>query len=397
MTEAERLPASLLDLIYEVANSAIGAPTVLDAVQTALDGIRSFHRWRIGHAYRLGTSGRFWIPLPTWSLDPEIEAAAAPFVEATMSRRIGAREALWAERARRGEPHWVEDLRSEERWQRPCVHSLGLRFAAFFPVPVQDEPIAVLEFFCDVPTPREPLFVQTVRNITLLLGQTLERNQLKRQIVDLTEGDARRLAAELHDNLGQQIAGAGMLAESLAGALRRRGAPELDNAEHLVGALSTAREQLRNVAHGLRPVDVVPGELEGALRTLARGVSTLYGIACDLEVEHGVRVEDSRAATHLFRIAQEAIHNAAVHGRATRVALQLGWQGDHAQLSVRDNGGGMPQEASRGTGMGLRIMHYRAGLIGGWLAVETSSRGTTVRCTLPADRVAVPPGGALTP
>ena len=92
-------------------------------------------------------------------------------------------------------------------------------------------------------------------------------------------------------------------------------------------------------------------------------------------------IEDNGIATHLYRIAQEAIHNAIKHGRASHVSVTLASSGDHT-LTISDDGLGLPTEFSGGQGMGLRIMKYRAGMIGGRISIgAVQCNGTKVACT----------------
>jgi signal transduction histidine kinase len=94
-----------------------------------------------------------------------------------------------------------------------------------------------------------------------------------------------------------------------------------------------------------------------------------------------VLIEDNGIATHLYRIAQEGIHNAIKHGRATHVTVTLA-NSDAPTLTISDDGLGLPAEFSSSKGMGLRIMKYRAGMIGGRLSIGAGqNNGTKVVCT----------------
>ena len=90
---------------------------------------------------------------------------------------------------------------------------------------------------------------------------------------------------------------------------------------------------------------------------------------------------------HLYRIAQEATHNAIRHGRAGRVTIRLTGGDDGVALTVTDDGVGLPDDAAEHGGMGLRIMHHRANTIGARLDVRRRARGgTEVACLLPQRR-----------
>ena len=96
---------------------------------------------------------------------------------------------------------------------------------------------------------------------------------------------------------------------------------------------------------------------------------------------------DPEAATHLFRIAQEAIQNAIRHGGATAIEIALDFAGHEAALAIFDNGSGLPDPVSAKLprGMGWKIMHHRAALLGGAISFVPghSGRGLGIRCTFP--------------
>jgi signal transduction histidine kinase len=87
---------------------------------------------------------------------------------------------------------------------------------------------------------------------------------------------------------------------------------------------------------------------------------------------------DNFTATHLYRIAQEAVNNAIKHGKAQRIEMSLTGENEDVRLKVLDNGIGIGDERGSGPGMGLRIMDYRAGLIGAAVQVAPSSDGGTL-------------------
>jgi signal transduction histidine kinase len=109
----------------------------------------------------------------------------------------------------------------------------------------------------------------------------------------------------------------------------------------------------------------------------------MNGILCAFDCAAPVPLASNAAATHLFRIAQEAVHNAIKHGNARRVIISLHQRGS-IDLSIQDDGIGINHKARDAVGSGLRIMAYRARIIGGTLAITPASpTGTLVRCTLP--------------
>jgi signal transduction histidine kinase len=182
--------------------------------------------------------------------------------------------------------------------------------------------------------------------------------------------------------LCQQIAATGMLTATLVKRLRGQDSPLAEIAGRIVTTLSRAGDDAHAMARGLLPVQVEADGLMVALAALARRTQEMQGVACDFECAAPVPVQSNTIATYLFRIAQEAIHNAIKHGKARHIVVTLTGQAG-VTLTVFDDGVGIPPEARRAGGSGLRIMAYRARVIGATLSVEPiASGGTRIRCAL---------------
>ena len=121
---------------------------------------------------------------------------------------------------------------------------------------------------------------------------------------------------------------------------------------------------------------------------LAASTESASGIACSFQCSARVRIENNHVATHLYRIAQEAVTNALRYADAQLIVIELAAHSSELRLSIRDNGIGLLSEGDT-EGFGLRIMKYRAGLMGGSLCIQAEpNEGTQVTCTLPFnDRV----------
>jgi signal transduction histidine kinase len=119
-----------------------------------------------------------------------------------------------------------------------------------------------------------------------------------------------------------------------------------------------------------------------ALKDLARRTETIFKIHCDFHCPIPIFIEDNNLATHLYRIAQEAIHNAVKHGKAEQIDLHLTKEGRQMSLIIQDNGRGFPQDNKNISGIGLYIMKYRARMIDAKLAVKGHpSHGTVLTCS----------------
>ena len=201
----------------------------------------------------------------------------------------------------------------------------------------------------------------------------LEYSQrLEREIVQISEDERRRIGQDLHDGICQYLAGIGCAAASLQTSLLRSGmSAEAAAAEEIAILLTDGVVQTRDLARGLVPVQMDDAGLASALEELANSVSRLQRIDCQFVPATPEPLPAAPVATHLYRIAQEAIANATRHGAAQRVRVHL----ERAQLRIADNGKGLSSSAPRTDGMGLRIMEYRARLIGGNLRIGPSATG----------------------
>lgn len=217
-----------------------------------------------------------------------------------------------------------------------------------------------------------------------LRGQIAARRQLEEEILRISEREQRRIGQDLHDDLGQQLAGAWMMADVLARTLAGRGAPEQEAARKLCTLLGSSLNHTRALARGLSPVAPEQGGLGAALKNLAERSTDLFGIRCQFEARAEITLEDQRSAIHLYRIAQEAINNSVRHGRSQNVVVRLSKQRSKAVLSVTDDGTGIKDPSAKHDGMGLRIMRYRSEMIAGTLEIKKSAKGgTCVTCVFP--------------
>ena len=139
------------------------------------------------------------------------------------------------------------------------------------------------------------------------------------------------------------------------------------------------------MSHGLSPAAVRHRELGGALQLLAETIRTNFRTACVCQAAGDIRVTDAEKQMHLFRIAQEAVNNALRHGRPKQIKLSLQRHDEHhCVLKIENDGIGLPKGKNGSDGIGLRVMDYRANLIGGSLKVQNGRRGgVCVTCQFP--------------
>jgi PAS domain S-box-containing protein len=215
----------------------------------------------------------------------------------------------------------------------------------------------------------------------LLEKEVAERARLEREVIEICAREERRIAYDLHDGVGQQLVGIGLYAKLLEEQLRAERPSEADKASVIVKLINDAARQTRLTARTLEGADGV-GDLKAALRSLAASASQNCSIKATVTAEGSSLPISPPVAAQLYRIAQEAVHNAVEHGPAREVQINLAFNHEVLMLTIRDDGKGFDSNAN-GHGMGLRIMRYRAQCIGGSCEVQSSSEGTVVSCRVP--------------
>jgi signal transduction histidine kinase len=214
-------------------------------------------------------------------------------------------------------------------------------------------------------------------------SKELEREALQREVLAIAGREQRQIGQELHDGVGQDLTGLGLMAQSLAQRLPEPAA-EKRIALRLIAGLDSVHQQVRELSRGLIPVHVESRGLSAALDDLAARTTEASGISVTAECPEWVEPPDHATATQLFRIAQEAVSNAVRHGRPRHIRLTLLNEPNGLRLRIRDDGIGIQGGPRQSNGLGLRIMQYRAGQIGGALQIGPSpGGGTVVSCTLP--------------
>ena len=215
------------------------------------------------------------------------------------------------------------------------------------------------------------LFTGIVRDIS-------ERRSLEREMLAVADENQRRIGQDLHDSVGQELTGLGLMAESLAETLPDKSSATAQTALKIISRTRSAMKQVRALSLGLIPVEVDAEGLMAALADLAARTATVSDLKCSFECDDPVLVENNTTATHLYQIAQEAVANALKHGGPRHVYIVLRGDERSVALTVRDDGVGIAPSLPRPGGMGLKIMQYRAGLINAMLTIGPAERGGTV-------------------
>lgn len=220
-------------------------------------------------------------------------------------------------------------------------------------------------------------WVTVRRNVT-------ELRRLERTVLETSHRERHRVATELHEGLGQTLAGLGL---ALVGVQRdvARERPDLGaRIGAVLASLQEATASCRSYAEDLSLSTLGREGLTNGLHHAARRVERLHALTCRTRLDAAVALAvPPIAAPELCRIAQEALENVARHARTRTCTLSLQDQGGVADLCIADDGIGFDAAAFDGPGLGLKLMRYRAAQIGARLVVDAApGRGTRVHCRL---------------
>ena len=219
--------------------------------------------------------------------------------------------------------------------------------------------------------------------------------EMEREILSISEREQQRIAQDLHDDLCQQLSGIHFLTHTLARRLADTSRAEGAEAAKIAESVRDALEKTRELSRGLSPMTVEADSLAAAFQRLCARIENMFRRKCVFHGQSSILLPAPGAGIHLYRIAQEAVNNAVRHGQASRIDITLAAKRDKLILKIRDNGRGLPLRPENGKGMGLRVMQYRASMLGGSLVVQQATAGgTEVVCSVAAKKRLTPAGKA---
>lgn len=232
------------------------------------------------------------------------------------------------------------------------------------------------------------LFISRIdhaNKFTLVLHDLRDIKRLRLEVLQATEEERIRISHDLHDCLGQDLAGMSMITRSLANEIVEKKDPWKIRFLTFSRTLDNCIQQLRGIIFTLAPMEINDGELVDALHKLARGVEQGVGLTCKVHVIGSRLARSVERDIQILRIAQEAVHNAIKHAHASTIEIQIKCVDDSLELMVSDDGIGNISCMSNDTlGKGITIMRYRANTLGGSLVIEGNvPSGLTVICRVP--------------
>lgn len=203
--------------------------------------------------------------------------------------------------------------------------------------------------------------------------------QLEKTILETEEGKRQCIGYDLHDSLGQLLTGISFKVQSLKNSLKEKMTPEYEDAAQIAFLIDKAKGEMKEIASGLSTI--VQKRDNGLLLSMEQIVSDtefIFNIPSFLKYDKPVFIYNETAIIHLYRIAQEAVTNAAKHAKPESIEISLKKEYCKVTMIIKDDGIGMPIISDRKKGMGLQSMNYRANLIGAFLDVRSGIDGGTV-------------------
>jgi two-component system sensor kinase FixL len=219
--------------------------------------------------------------------------------------------------------------------------------------------------------------------ISISMRDITERKRLEQEILDVSGRERQSIGRDLHDGLGQELTGVALMLRGLSSRIQQRCPDVVENVNEIVGHVNQSIETARSLARGLLPVRTETGGLSSALRALAARSRDLDGLEVTFRSEVCPEFTLTETdASHLYRIAQEALTNASRHGHASLVEISMIAKEDGFTLRISDNGVGFIRTAACTSGMGLKIMKYRADMIGAKFEIGANQpHGTVITVT----------------
>jgi len=218
-----------------------------------------------------------------------------------------------------------------------------------------------------------------VQGFFVLLIDITERKRLGQAMIDMEEVHKRSIGTELHDSLGQQIAAISYQASALEKKLQSGGYLEdATIAASIASQANNAVMQCKQIARGLVPFEIESRGLIAALQSFTSGIENTYQVECKLFCVPEVAITDANASLNLYRIVQEAVHNALHHGDAHKLTITLTRYGEVLSLAIIDDGCGISdvvKAKKSAQGMGLKLMEYRAQQLGATLKLLPRPEG----------------------
>lgn len=210
-----------------------------------------------------------------------------------------------------------------------------------------------------------------------------ERKRLEAEILEIAENERRRIGFDLHDDLGQKLAGVSLILKGTEAKLRHQQNPCADDVAKVHELITEITEHTHNLARQFSSLNMQGADLPSVLKELASNVRRMFDVSCTFSGRGTLPDVPQNTIAQIYKIVQEAVSNAIKHGKAQHVAIGLSVTPGNLLVSVKNDGLPFNPPASNSKRMGLRIMDYRASTINAKLDVRAADKeGTLVTCAV---------------
>jgi two-component system CheB/CheR fusion protein len=371
-----------LSFPHDLARRAAEAPTWDEALRDVLRRICTTEKWQIGYVYVPSDGSSTELTEAIEYLENERFALFHKQTPDRVTRNEGPAARAYAE----GRLIWFDDQEALVRAipaSTDAIQEIGLRSGVGVPLSFGGQTVAVLELFSTAPNRSSDDMHSLLIEVSSQVGVVLDRVRTMNHAAAMVWDEQQNLVHTLHDLVGQQLTAIALLSAGLSKKIKGADSDAGIIVKQIGQLAQTSTEQVRQLARGLFPIEV-DGDVDGlrhALGRLASTTSSLGAVKCTVEEDGTVPVRDTRVATELYRIAQEAVTNALRHADARNIVIRLAATDGSTTLTVTDDGRGLSNKHGDKRGIGLRIMRYRAQSIGASVTVESKpDQGTVVSC-----------------
>jgi two-component system, LuxR family, sensor kinase FixL len=240
-----------------------------------------------------------------------------------------------------------------------------------------------LEELSQIHTSKLQIEIDERRRAEMIKIEALNETRiLQKEIMQVAEKERQRIGEDLHDGIGQNLTAVTFLIEALREKLKEKYSEALEDIDEINNLVRKTIIQTRSISKVLHPVEMNKNGLYSALSEMASTIEKVFSVSCKISSKGDFCLDDNQAANHLYYIAREAVTNAIKHGRSKGIHICLHSEDHKLKLKVTDDGSGCKAD-EMGNGMGLRIMKYRAAIIGAeFSAGNRSKNGFEVKVVL---------------
>ena len=368
-------------LHYETARLLAASLSLAEVIPQLLQTVAETFHWDVGEFWKVSGDSEQLRLAQAWQGPGK---KIATFVQQSLKLSFSRFEGLPGRVFQTRQPDWIPDIAHCPHFARKDLAArAGLRSAVAFPIVLHHDTLGVMAFLAHRVTEPDADLLEVFASVGSQIGQFMERKRLENEILAISDREQRKFGYDLHDGLGQRLTALEMLSHSLAEDLHGHPPALAQQATRLNYELRETVTQARLISHSLAPVSLEGDGLMRGLAELAASTNRLPRVQCRFHGDPPVLIQDVATATHLYRIAQEAVNNALKHGPARKIEITLSERTDGIELIVENNGRAMPAAPGEHGGLGLNVMRYRAEMIGASLSIESGPRkGARITCTL---------------